>query len=727
MLKNIVCDVERQYPEGTFNFDNTKARKTAEVVDKIIEETGNAPYDYFPMGFYDDRERPTSMLLTVCNEMNSRWAYHKFEMTLPSDSMRYIEENFGDQLPVLSGDWSDQWDDFATIAPSWFAQKRDAERMLPVAETLSVIAALEQGKPYPEQRIDKALWRLCEFDDHCWATSSKHPVKMHRFNLNLFKKESAKISYRNVSDIINSCIGRKTGTYIKVWNTVPHRRKASLRLTGESAGMKGVGCQELSDGSLLTEPLRMPAYGFVTLPKADSCDKLLHTDVKEDGRIETPFYTVFCNTETQKITSIIDKQNGQELLDAGSNYSLGDFIYTYSEEKHKGRFSQEIAERRSFEIRSGPLAVEIINTRYETQIGANVNTVIRFYTFEKNIDIELKFENATGLMGDNYDRYKKNIFFAFPFSVPGHHFVTELAGGVVDETTDRLPVNPHDFVLASSWVAAENDSRGIALYSKDMPVFHLGGIHYNELSSKTDFSVSSNMFLYAASNRCNQLNFVSPSDCSGHYHLSVLPYVGTWSKSVPEWSMEKDHPLLSGVSDSDDGEKEYFSLDNRSVRMLALKKCEDDDSIIVRFLEVAGNDQAAVFHVPFDLEKAEYTNLIEEGSGTYAEVNGREIAFRIERYSYAVLKLTPKVPVNFTVEQQPKSCVCNIFSYTHENNSTIVCFEKCGLADAEAFDIYADGRKLCRVPNEKYKVQYCQAEGVGYTQVEVIPVFGEHR
>jgi hypothetical protein len=96
-----------------------------------------------PVAFYDDRELPTTMLLTVCDEMNKRWAYPKYGMGLLGQDLEYIADQFSDSFPVLSGDLSDQWADYATIAPDRFAIKREAEVLLPVAETLSVLSALD--------------------------------------------------------------------------------------------------------------------------------------------------------------------------------------------------------------------------------------------------------------------------------------------------------------------------------------------------------------------------------------------------------------------------------------------------------------------------------------------------------------------------------------------------------------------------------------------------------
>ena len=128
-------------------------------------------------------------------------------------------------------------------------------------------------------------------------------------------------------------------------------------------------------------------------------------------------------------------------------------------------------------------------------------------------------------MGDYYDRYKKNLLFAFPFELQNHHFCTELANGIVDERKDRLLMNPHDFVVAHQWVSVENGERGIGLFSREMPLFHLGDIHYNKISSKIDYSISPSIFLYAASNEEIREDAMKRVECEGNMvSLSAYPF-----------------------------------------------------------------------------------------------------------------------------------------------------------------------------------------------------------
>ena len=51
-----------------------------------------------------------------------------------------IEKQSGDRLPTVYGDITDQWGDFAAIAPLWMSMKRRAMRQMISAETMSSLS-----------------------------------------------------------------------------------------------------------------------------------------------------------------------------------------------------------------------------------------------------------------------------------------------------------------------------------------------------------------------------------------------------------------------------------------------------------------------------------------------------------------------------------------------------------------------------------------------------------
>jgi hypothetical protein len=271
---------------------------------------------------------------------------------------------------------------------------------------------------------------------------------------------------------------------------------------------------------------------------------------------------------------------------------------------------------------------------YEEQSGADVTAQFVFYKHDRTIDVDLEYENATGLIGDFYDRYKKNYFFAFPFEVSEPQFYTELPVGEKNEGEEYVPLNANDFSVTQNRVAVEGENHGVALYTRDMPVFHLGSIKYNRLESDFD-EEKGHVFLYASSNRCNNLIYTSLDQCKAKYHLSLLTYSGQHNDTVPAWSIENDHELI--VSEPTFNSK-LLKLSKENVRLVSLKKAEDEsNAIVLRFVETAGRETECKLDIFFKPSKITYVTNDER---ELEEITSNDkISFTSKPYSYTTLKI----------------------------------------------------------------------------------------
>ena len=631
-LNQIWCDTMRQYPEGKFYFDTTKMLKTEKWFSERINQLEPCGYDILPISFYDDRELPTSMLLTVCEEMNKKWKYPKFSMEIPSVFMKKLEEKYGDYIPTLKGDISDQWADFATISPELTAKKRKAMRTLYDAEMLSALDSIINGKHYAQKTFRDIYFKLSEFDEHCWATSSKHPQKMHRHNIEKVKRDTVELANGELRTILDTVCSNPDGGKIGVTSTVPQKRKSRICVGAGELVPENLNHQILPNGAVVTEKLEFDGIETKTFnavaPYKES------TEINSDF-IETDFYKIRLNHQTKSIVSLVDKDSGKEYVDSGSEFEFGQFVYAYTEHKTDSNLNFEVPKKTDFKLYEGDVSYVLVQKGYEEQSGATVTAQFVFYKHDRTIDVDLKYENALGLIGDYYDRYKKNYFFAFPFNLSNPQFYTELPVGEKNESSDYIPLNANDFSVTQGWICAEDKERGIAVFTRDMPVFHLGSIKYNQFNR--DFSENkAHVFLYASSNRCNNLIYTSLDECRAKYHLSFLTYNGSHRDSVPCWSNENEHSLMVSKPVF---ERKMMKILEKNVRLVSLKKAEDcDNAIVLRFVETAGEATECNMELFFNPSKAVYiTNDERELERIVAK--GSQVSFMCKPYSYTAIKI----------------------------------------------------------------------------------------
>ena len=71
-------------------------------------------------------------------------------------------------------------------------------------------------------------------------------------------------------------------------------------------------------------------------------------------------------------------------------------------------------------------------------------------------------------------------------------------------------------------------------------------------------------------------------------------------------------------------------MDNPQVKVTALKKCEDDNSLIVRLYNCSGQEEVVHLQMPFQPKAIVHTNLIEEELESVQEI--RLGKYAIETY-----------------------------------------------------------------------------------------------
>ena len=85
----------------------------------------------------------------------------------------------------------------------------------------------------------------------------------------------------------------------------------------------------------------------------------------------------------------------------------------------------------------------------------------------------------------------------------------------------------------------------------------------------------------------------------------------------------------------------FVSVENKNLILSAIKKCEDDDNVIVRCYDIEGIDSEADIRIPLTFRKAELTNMIEE-EGNEIPGSGNKLNLKIGHHSIETIKLFMK-------------------------------------------------------------------------------------
>ncbi len=85
----------------------------------------------------------------------------------------------------------------------------------------------------------------------------------------------------------------------------------------------------------------------------------------------------------------------------------------------------------------------------------------------------------------------------------------------------------------------------------------------------------------------------------------------------------------------------FISVENKNVVLSTIKKCDDDNQVIVRCYDMEGKDSEAKISLFQPFQKAELTNMIEE-DGKPIPGNGKSLGLKVGHNAIETIKLQIK-------------------------------------------------------------------------------------
>jgi len=620
---------------------------------------GPYPYDAIIEPSYGDHDVPF-FDRGLLARWSAQYAFPEIRVSGPDPFFAYIESGYGNQLPVLSGDLNNFSADYSTIDPESQGWKRTAARMLPLAETLGVLAGIKKpsGTLSPA-RIDRTYTRLFDYDEHSWPTLLP-ASDVQLFNASWIKKQEAQRALAESTQLLQMAssqlaaqIASPSGASIAVFNGLGHARTGLVEWEGKAASLIDVatGRQipvQQRNGKSIFVAHDIPALGYRVYRIASIPAKLSAAFVSTPIGVENEFYQLSFDSKTGSLNSIKDKTSGRELLDPKSKFQANQMVYvsTASREALPTSTYSPVSAK-SMGAVWGPVAAEFKVQIDDEKTGAAIQQTVTLYSGLKRIDLVNELSHVKSLYTDRFeDRYRENLFYAFPFEVDGGQIRAEAPGGVVRPHTDQLRWGSHDYLMANRWIDVSNTSHGITLAPWNAFAFHLGDIRYNRFSIDYKPS-SSHLFSYAWSNRMAGLLTLSPEDCNASLGYSITSHEGDWdSGATTRFGWEIATPLIAvaiprnALATWKQPTQSFLSISQPNVQLTVLKSSEiPGKGSVLRLVETEGKATVATL----DLSALPYlrafrTNLVEQDIEELP-IQNRQLRISIEPFSLLTLRL----------------------------------------------------------------------------------------
>ncbi|NEW83419.1 MAG: hypothetical protein GZ094_13780 [Mariniphaga sp.] len=135
--------------------------------------------------------------------------------------------------------------------------------------------------------------------------------------------------------------------------------------------------------------------------------------------------------------------------------------------------------------------------------------------------------------------------------------------------------------------------------------------------------------------------YLQPGDHS--YNFSIYSHPGDW-KNGYRAGTQSNQPLKAitvkpGINNGAMAETmSFISVENKNLVLSTIKKCDDDNQVIVRCYDMEGKDSDAKISVYKPFQKAELTNLIEEEDKSIPG-SGKDLVLKMGHHAIETIKL----------------------------------------------------------------------------------------
>ncbi len=540
--------------------------------------------------------------------------------------------------------------------------RRDEELMLD-AEKYASLASLF-GHPYAQDQFEFA-WKNLLFDHfHDVMPGSGIAVNYldAKRNLEDVARSANEITDGAVDEIlahVNTQAGSVSGDSVPlvVFNSLSWPRmevieaevqlpSAAQRVEVLDAAGHHVEYQQLAMDSATNRARLLiaadtPALGyktyFVRAPAkpANSAPRPAHFVTADENKMENGSVRVVVDAQTGCITSIFDLRSHAEALapsetDSGGStmHACGNLLQAFTDKPkrwdawnidsdfEKQHWDLDKADEVKL-VERGPLRA-VIRVKKHFQNSTFVQD-ITMYAGMPRVDVKMQV-----------DWHEKHILLkvAFPLSAHSDKARFEIPYGSIERPTTRnTPAEQAKFeVPAQRWADLSDTKHGFSLLN----------------DSKYGYDVKGNVLRLSL---LRSPEWPDPHADEGHHEFtySLYPHAGTWRDAqTVRRGYELNYPLISRQAQKHagtlPGEHSFVRVDADNVVVTALKKAEDDDSLVLRFYEWAGKDADVRIQLPAGARSASETDLMEKSTGDLA-VRSSAITVHTKPYEIKTVKI----------------------------------------------------------------------------------------
>ena len=608
----------------------------------------------------------------LAERWNRLYAYPQLKYAGVHDALENIAQQFGDEILTIRGDGGPYWEDGVASDSFYAAMERANESRGPSAEKLATLMTLVNPRLAVDKAEEDRMWNdMVLMDEHTWTggNSVKDPTSVEPIEQLAVKNQFAVNAHTLVDSLMQNSMARiadsisgDIGSLI-VFNTLNWKRNGPVSL-------------DLFNGTEIVDPSTDQVIPFEVLRSGHAFRRVtfVATDVPAVGYkrfelrheqapapaaiqssvMESPYYRVTLDPATGAVRSIYDKELKRELVNQGSPYRFGQYLYVAGGDSMPNSILQYRVASPQPRLQIDPSRDGRLLSVTRTPWGwvarmqstdtntPSINSEIRLFQDEK------KIEFTEDICKKEVDS-KEAVYFAFPFAMTHPQFEYEIQTGVVDPAKDMYPGAGHEWFSVQHWVSAQQDGVSGAVMPLDASLVTLGDINRGAWPSNfgdrpgTIFSYVMNNY-WDTNYRAGQggsfrFRYIVTSAPSAN--SAELSRMG-WEEMTP---LETDEVIVQDRSTTrtrplSDNQASFLDVQGEDVLLDTWKPAEDGSGTILRFLDLGGVRRSITVQTPLlHLKEAWLTDAVERNQKPLPLAGSQGFQFTLHPHEIVTVRI----------------------------------------------------------------------------------------
>lgn len=577
------------------------------------------PYDFacFSWTLWDNNPIDADIPDAV-KAWNEKYAFPHIKISSAHEIMKMVEERYGDQLPTVSGDYTEYWTDgLGTAAVLTATNRRSKERMIQVETVASLLS--DHGAPAPRADIEEAWRYIILGSEHTWCFENPNDTYFSDAILDVKKSyfhDAEKRSMALMDEVLAPVTDKANGAFgpydgpaeggVVVINTHswPHPGVVVLSPKESSRGNRVVDdngnevlCQRLSTGELAFLAHETPAFGSTHYTVVGGDCSLSTENTASETEISNGIITVNIDPVTGNISSLKRNGNDYNYINKGANQ----FVWlpgNVDEPQYDKVSAITITE-------NGPLVSEVTITS-EARGCNSVSRRVRLIAGQPWVEMSNTIDKQP--VAD-----KEGIHFGFDFNVPQATTLIDIPWGVMQPDKDQWKQGNRNWMAVQRWADISNDTHGVTWCSLDAPLMEYGGRFANNAmgwgnGGDWKYSLpehSAEIYSWVMNNHWHT-NFPQTQEGVVTFNYRMMPHEASDVAAANRFGMEQAQPLVHVQAKNAADVKAPVAIDNANVVVSIIKDQGDGKSFVVRLRSLSDKEEAVTMTYPRSNPQAAY-------------------------------------------------------------------------------------------------------------------------